>query len=55
MTNIQTIPLAQLRLSPRNVRKTGSTVVDELPRDQLKAFRGSIGLLLQAVGRVISA
>lgn len=30
MTNIQTIPLAQLRLSPRNVRKTGSTAVDEL-------------------------
>lgn len=30
MTNIQTIPLSQLRLSPRNVRKTGSTAVDEL-------------------------
>ena len=30
MTIIQSIPLAQLRLSPRNVRKTGATAVDEL-------------------------
>ncbi|MCH6484282.1 ParB/RepB/Spo0J family partition protein [Pseudoxanthomonas sp. LH2527] len=30
MTYIQSIPLAQLRLSPRNVRKTGATAVDEL-------------------------
>ena len=30
MTYIQSIPLAQLRLSPRNVRKTGTTAVDEL-------------------------
>ncbi len=30
MTHIQLIPLAQLRLSPRNVRKTGGTDVDDL-------------------------